>query len=138
MGSVFSGSQFSLDNLIFDADCDDGVNCTIDSFVLDTLSCSHQTVECDDGNPCTSQTCDSNSQCIFQFLNCDDGNGQKKLIFNIYILFFFIFLGCTFDYCSSGNCKHKDICVSDACQVSTCMNNTLCRSEEVSCDDADP
>ena len=47
-----------------DAECDDGNVCTIDA--CDTaLGCQHQTVSCDDGNTCTNQICDPFLGCLY-------------------------------------------------------------------------
>jgi cysteine-rich repeat protein len=55
--------------------CDDGNPCTSDSCVGDT--CQHTPAAngtpCDDGNACTTESCQS-AQCVATALSCDDGD----------------------------------------------------------------
>ena len=78
-------------------------------------------MSCDDGNPCTTDSCDTLTGCKFQnnTLACaDDGNA------------------CTNDVCSAGTCTHPNntsscaddgnACTNDVCSAGTCThpNNT--------------
>ena len=58
--------------------CDDGDQCTI-SDVCYEGSCSGQQMSCDDGNPCSQDSCDGSGGCIYNYsinngMMCDDGN----------------------------------------------------------------
>jgi hypothetical protein len=72
-------------------------------------------VHCDDGNPCTVDTCRGLGVCVFEPLRCDDGDA------------------CTVDRCDgTGTCRHTDggcddqnPCTSDACHAGTCVNTAL-------------
>ena len=65
--------------------CDDGNPCTVDS--CSPEGCVHAPVNCDDGNPCTVDSC-SPEGCVHAPVNCDDGNP------------------CTIDQCSPNGCVH--------------------------------
>ena len=45
-----------------DGDCDDGNPCTIDTCVGGV--CVNTPIDCDDGNPCTQDSCDGNGNCV--------------------------------------------------------------------------
>ena len=91
--------------------CDDGDPCTVDSCVAN--SCQHAAVSCDDGNGCTTDVC-SDGACQYLPVNCDDGDA------------------CTTDACVGGSCQHAAVncddgnpCTDDWC-AGTCQhgNNT--------------
>jgi len=106
-----------------DADCDDGVPCTLDSCVAGV--CQHNetdcpcvtSADCDDGYPCTTDSCSSG---VCQHVNntnpCNDGDS------------------CTSnDHCSNGvcvgtalNCDDGNPCTTDSCSSGVCQhaNNT--------------
>lgn len=46
-------------------DCDDGDLCTVDACDSDTGNCVNEPVECDDGDPCTEDSCD-NAECLHE------------------------------------------------------------------------
>jgi len=74
------------------SDDDDNV-CTISILNLETGECENgQTLECDDGNPCTEDYCDSMRGCQITWKDCDDE------------------LRCTNDYCDtdSGECINEE------------------------------
>jgi hypothetical protein len=59
-------------------DCDDGDACTTDSCDA-ILGCLHETIVCDDGNGCTADSCDSVAGCLYSGAAmdgsaCDDGD----------------------------------------------------------------
>src|SRR5207245_2006933 len=58
--------------------CDDGNACTSDTCDPSTGTCGHAPIVCDDANPCTTDTCDPAIGCVFDPLSagtsCDDGN----------------------------------------------------------------
>ena len=54
-------------------ECDDGNACTVDS--CDSGGgCVHEAVNCGDGNACVRTSCDPAKGCQTQKVNCDDGN----------------------------------------------------------------
>ena len=56
-------------------DCNDGNPCTTD--VCDTVagSCTHTPVDCNDGQACTDDSCDpTTGACVHTAVNCDDSN----------------------------------------------------------------
>lgn len=119
------------------ADCnsDGGVNVVdvvgIINVILGTGSCvsSCSELDCDDGNPCTYDDCDSMLvQCIHDSLApgspCDDGNPCTEN-----------------DECVDGictgtpkNCSDGDLCTEDLCDSST----GECSHLQKDCDDGDP
>jgi hypothetical protein len=79
-------------------------------------------VTCNDGNLCTTDSCNpSNGQCIYTTKNCDDDNL------------------CTTDSCNSGNCVNtfKDCDDGDSCTSDSCNSQTGSCSNTLSCDDGD-
>jgi len=114
---------------IFDANdgapCDDGDLCTEDT-VCGNGSCGGAWIACADGNPCTTDSCDTESGCVFtpdDGNSCDDGDP------------------CTVDACAGGaclssilSCDDGDPCTDNACDPQT----GLCLESPVSCDDGDP
>jgi len=53
--------------------CDDGNACTTDTCEVG-VGCTVADVDCDDGNACTTDSCDPASGCIYEDVVCDDGN----------------------------------------------------------------
>jgi len=51
------------------ADCDDGNPCTVDSCTSD--GCVHEPVNCDDGDACTADSCTSNG-CVHEPVFCKE------------------------------------------------------------------
>ena len=110
--------------------CDDGNPCTVESCDVET-GCVHYGVEglaCNDGDSCTADDLCSNGLCAGTDLICDDGNP------------------CTADACNpaSGECEHvtleghacddgDDCTAEDACQGAICVG-----SEPLSCKDGNP
>lgn len=87
--------------------CDDGDPCTVDSCVSNT--CQHAAITCDDGNGCTTDVC-VDGACQYKPVNCDDGNA------------------CTNDSCVNGSCQNVPIncddgnpCTDDWCD-GTCKH----------------
>ena len=80
-GCVYSHNQ---------APCNDGDQCTIFDQCLDGSCSASVLLQCDDGNACTDDSCDSPDGCSYEFnsLECDDN------------------VGCTVDdQCSNGSCQ---------------------------------
>jgi len=112
-------------------DCDDGNPCTDDSCDSLTQECVHtyNTAGCDDGNPCTEKdTCDGTGACLGQPTDCNDENE------------------CTTDWCdpNAGGCIHKTLgmecddgnpCTDDACDAATGCSHT---NNTAACDDGNP
>ena len=72
--------------------CDDGNPCTLNSCIAETGVCDYVQTPgdaCDDGNPCTEVGyCDASAQCIAEPIDCSDHND------------------CTVDSCMVGVCKN--------------------------------
>jgi hypothetical protein len=121
-----------------DAECNDGNVCTDD--VCDTGACqnTNNTAPCDDGNGCTIGDACAAGVCAGVPNPCDDGNA------------------CTVDSCqsgacvnayapypgcctASGECNDGSACSSDACQGGTCVNvsGAYCCDTDAECDDGE-
>lgn len=111
--------------------CDDGNPCTADSCAGDG-TCVHGAASCDDGVPCTLDLCDPAAGCLalpVDGLACDDGNGCTSA-----------------DRCAAGSCVGDAVagcCASDAecqdgdpCTEDTCFLGA-CRNLARSCAVAD-
>jgi hypothetical protein len=93
------------------------------------LSVACRLVHCNDGNPCTVDSCRGLGVCVFEPVRCDDGNE------------------CTVDRCdATGTCQHGDggcddlnPCTSDACSAGTCVNTAIdagtCPDDGYACTD---
>ncbi len=83
--------------------CDDGDPCTTDTCVNGT--CVNTPINCDDEDPCTTDTC-VNGTCVNTPINCDDEDP------------------CTIDSCVDGECVHipKDCDDGDPCTIDTCVD----------------
>ena len=103
-------------------DCNDGNACTIDS--CDTvLGCIHTPVDCNDNNLCTIDACDPTRGCVYTVIDCNDGNA------------------CTEDWCDPPTgCKHTPINCDDGnpCTTNECDPAVGCVHNPISCDDGDP
>lgn len=112
-------------------DCDDGSACTSTDICAEG-ACSGQAIACNDGNPCTIDSCNPKVGCanLPIVASCTDGDA------------------CTSgDSCASGTCAGKtidcnddDICTTDTCSGSegcvnlavatTCNDANLCTTED--------
>ena len=55
--------------------CDaDGSTCTPDDFCLSGVCVTGQSMDCDDGDPCTVDSCDDLAGCVHEPFSCDDEN----------------------------------------------------------------
>ncbi len=108
-------------------DCDDGDKCTADSCNSIT-GCAHSPISCDDNNPCTTDACHPAFGCTHapNAAACDDGDGCT-----------------TGDHCAAGacvggpplSCDDGNPCTADACgPLGVCAHTTL----EGACDDGNP
>lgn len=96
--------------------------------------CGSNAALCDDGNACTSDSCDANGDCTHEPVNCDDGNR------------------CTRDLCDEATgcltvaddgtaCDDGNACTSaDACAGTTCQGTVIpgCCTTNGDCDDGAP
>lgn len=83
--------------------------------------CSHEPIECFDGDPCTADLC-INGECDFSQSSCDDGDP------------------CTVDSCDGrGGCTNEVIECDDEdpCTIDTCVGEA-CVYIPLDCDDNDP
>ena len=107
--------------------CDDGDPCTLNDLCNpSTGQCEGVPKPCDDGNHCTTNTCEPNTGNCLAVNNtkpCDDGDP------------------CTYhDTCMNGQCVGMDIICDDqnVCTTDTCVNGTCVYSfNSISCDDGD-
>ena len=95
--------------------CDDGDPCTVDS-CRGLGTCVFEPVRCDDGDACTVDQCDQTGTCRFAPGGCDDHNS------------------CTADTCSAGACVSTPLpdgescpddgftCTDDACSAGSCLH----------------
>jgi len=101
--------------------CDDGNACTTDS-CDPAEGCTTEPVTCDDGNACTTDSCDPATGCTTEPVTCDDGDA------------------CTTDSCDPATgcttepvtCDDNDACTTDSCVDGECEFTAL------DCDDNDP
>jgi len=59
-----NGVPDECDECVFDEDCDDSVNCTVDSCFDGVCVRSAQAALCDDGSACTDDSCDPTDGCL--------------------------------------------------------------------------
>ena len=107
--------------------CDDNDACTSNDHCEGGFCGGADTVQCDDGNPCTDDACDPVELCVStpNTATCDDGNPCTVL-----------------DGCSAGECGgvDKDCGDSNACNgVETCDPSVGCvPGIDLACDDGIP
>lgn len=114
-------------------DKDDGAECNDDNACTSTGACTTGKcvaglpVQCDDGNPCTANACDSDVGCTAKSTQaaCNDGNPCT-----------------TGDACAGGSCSGggaKDCDDGNACTDDTCSADAGCQSKinSAACDDGD-
>ena len=143
------GREFGCIHVNNNADCTDDSLCTVNEECV-LGQCNVETIDCDDGNQCTTDTCNSETGCTHVLsvgpcsdgdsctvndtcsidgchadpLDCDDGNP------------------CTSDFCnpatgcnhipSQGVCSDGNACTeNDTCQGGSCLGTA------VDCDDTD-
>ncbi|MEZ4266339.1 MAG: hypothetical protein R3F39_08160 [Myxococcota bacterium] len=110
-------------------DCDDGNPCTSEACAPATGDCEGGPVtgsSCDDGDPCTAASACDAGACVAVGEPCDDG------------------LACTLDVCTVGGCTHtpadSECDDGSGCTVGTCSVGAGCvqvpRPDFVACDDA--
>jgi hypothetical protein len=106
--------------------CDDGNPCTLDSCVPATGACVYEDNPCDDGDLCTFDTCELPGGCVHDAVvrGCDDGNP------------------CTTDSCNplTGACEADAVVCAAAnkCELALCDPATgVCRTTAMPCYDGD-
>jgi hypothetical protein len=112
--------------------CDDGNACTTDTCDVAQGGCVHTDVNCDDGDACTTDSCDPATGCVHTPISCDDGNA------------------CTEDSCDPAvgcvhtpiKCDDGDPCTEDRCDPASgcvftqliCPEGTFCAEGLCQCD----
>ena len=109
--------------------CGDGSLCTVGDWCIDGVCTAGPPVVCDDGNPCTVDSCDPvTGLCIYGNTGwpCDDGNACTHL-----------------DHCGDGacagysvTCTDENHCTTDSCDAEEgCLHSAL---DGAQCDDGNP
>ncbi len=99
-------------------ECNDGDDCTVGDACKDGACGAGKPKDCDDGNPCTQDTCDvSTGKCAPKILDgapCSDGNACTTPD------------NCSGDVCKGGpvNCDDKNPCTDDVCDPGNGCANT--------------
>ncbi len=110
------------------ATCQDGDACTIGDLCAEGQCVSGEEKVCDDGNLCTSDSCEPGSGCVFAPTAglCDDGNQCTQDD------------GCVEGSCVGGeviDCDDLNPCTKDVCDKELgCIHNAVAGA----CDDGDP
>jgi formylglycine-generating enzyme required for sulfatase activity len=109
--------------------CDDGDDCTVSDICLGGICTAGGPVGCNDGNPCTDDSCVPEVGCVHthNVAPCDDGKACTEGDV------------CAAGACASGSAKTCDDgnpCTSDACDVGT--GNCVATANTAPCDDGDP
>ena len=103
--------------------CPDKDKCTQNSTCQATGACVGEAVVCDDKNPCTTDTCDPKTGCVYTNV---DNNTPCDLDANL----------CTLDTCQGGVCKagSQKVCdpTNNPCTVNVCNQKTgVCEIQNV-------
>jgi hypothetical protein len=98
--------------------CNDGNACTTDS-CDNSLGCQHTNVSCDDGNACTTDSCNATAGCTHGALYCNDNNECTTDSCNVST-------GCVYTAKSNGVICTDDgnSCTSDVCSAGTCIHSS--------------
>ncbi len=119
----FLSNSFTIGDCLVDADCDDGNPCTDDSCNSNLCANTNNTDSCDDGNACTSGDVCAAGSCNGSAITCDDSNL------------------CTDDTCDPGSgCVFTDNTApcddGDACTTAdTCAGGACVGGSPPNCDD---
>ena len=111
------------------AACDDGRACSTNDHCQDGVCAGETTMDCDDQNPCTTDTCDDNQGCVHinNTAGCEDGD-----------------LCTESDECVDGSCvpgtardcsSYDDQCVTGVCDGNTGDCTTEPKANGEACDD---
>ena len=108
--------------------CDDGLSCTENDTCGESGECAGTPVDCEDGDPCTTNACTEEDGCTLELNSdpCDDGDACT-----------------TDDACDQGDCYGtENLCDDgDPCTTGTCDDESGDCSYENNtgfCDDGDP
>lgn len=143
------------DSIAFEADSVDEVINRFEGFYIDRVriasTCCTPEMPCDDGDPCTADTCREGRcefaaipSCCSSDVGCDDGDSCTQET-------------CTGDAATGGtclltpvegccttarDCDDADPCTEDRCagdgERGQCVNAPLCCASDLGCDDGDP
>jgi|GEM_PF-2725344 len=131
--SIDAGGPIDVAQCQTDKDCDDSNACTVGEACSAAKVCLPATATvCDDGDPCTKDTCDPTKGCMFDApgadgLTCSDGNA------------------CTVgDACGKGaclpgaatSCDDGNVCTKDACLPASGCTVTTVELHHSVCDDS--
>ncbi|MCH7883933.1 MAG: hypothetical protein IIC01_01660 [Planctomycetes bacterium] len=120
-----AGGAFCVDTVC--VDCRDNADCSAELPVCVDTFCEECGVaaDCDDGDACTTDTCDDDNECVNDALTCDDGDV------------------CTDDSCDEAigcvneapDCDDLDDCTDDSCDAETgdCVNEDVVCPEGETC-----
>jgi hypothetical protein len=108
------------------ASCDDGNPCTSDT-CAGQAGCTHEasTGGCDDGNACTEGDVCAASTCKGKLLICDDKNPCTVDSCDV-------LKGCTYAVDGGASCDDGNACTKDSCALGLCSQTTI------TCDDGNP
>ncbi len=133
--------------------CSDGDTCTLGDSCVDGVCAGAFPLDCDDGNPCTQDSCTPGAGCTHAPVQevCDDGNPCT------------ISDQCVDGQCTAGgylNCNDNNVCTDDFCDpaegcvnvanIAPCNDGDLCTTNDscadgacqpgaaIACDDANP
>ncbi len=118
---------FSCVNEAIDGDCDDGDACTAEDTCDAGICVGAKTVDCDDRQPCTVDSCDAETGCMNRPSDgpCDDGNACTTED------------SCVEGRCVGGpppDCDDQNDCTADPCDISSgCVHEAV----EGPCEDGD-
>ncbi|EGC36621.1 hypothetical protein DICPUDRAFT_150858 [Dictyostelium purpureum] len=115
--------------------CENLNQCSIGTCNVDTnFQCIQEDRDCDDGDQCTTHSCDVDQGCINIPLNCDDGDHCTEDSCDS-------FLGCVHTEiencrpCNPGECPTTDLCFPSECNP---FEGEKCISREINCTISDP
>ncbi|MEZ4267514.1 MAG: choice-of-anchor U domain-containing protein [Myxococcota bacterium] len=131
----------------FDAlDCADDDDCTLNTCVAASgcvttaaPGCCTAASDCDDGNPCTADSCDTDTgDCVYDAVGDGAPCDADKSVCTVDD-------ACVAGICEAGeaaDCDDGEVCTSDSCQAASgCVNSPVagCCEADLDCDeDADP
>ncbi|TFH25223.1 MAG: hypothetical protein E4H03_01420 [Myxococcales bacterium] len=120
-----------------EADCDDGDACTVD--LCDSAQgCATTPVICDDGDACTVEICDPATGCVSTPLDCSLLDEPCVVGVCEQVAGVCVAEAVDGEGCSSGSCDSDAACDdADACTVDTCSPADGCTSAAMICDDGD-
>jgi hypothetical protein len=128
---TLNGTSYQIGSCVYTlTDCDDGNVCTNEYCDSSTGACVRTPIDCDDGNECTVDSCDARTGCIhtnFTLADCTAGKDTRCLTWSL-------------DPSTPGCCVSQNISavcsanVTDQCVSSQCRPGFGCVYGFVSCD----